>query len=718
MAAQLRVDADLADVRQQFERTANSVDELSDQLDHAEDEAARLGHQYQQTGMRMQRLQGEVRQTDEQIERLQWTMRTLGNVMSQADRTAMRDELRRLERQSRETHREIGRLGPEMQRLGRDADDADLEVRRLALALDDAGDEARRLNRELSRLDADAGRGVRQVQRAMLGMAQGARGALAGLSGGVSDAFAAMPAEVKGAAILAGAAVAAVFAAAAGAAIGALIVTAVGGGVIAAGAAIAAKTSAQVQGAFTTLFDRVKSDAVRFAADFEEPLVQSAEAFGATWENVRFAVMKAFSAMAGYVEPLAIGLGNMIERMMPGFNAAIAAAGPVLRELGRSLPVLGAAISHMLSSIAGSGEGLVKGLRVLVWGLSGAFVALGATINVLANAFDWLTDKAGALSSALSQIPVVGKAFSVQAEALDKLNNSAQGSMRSIGGAGLSSNLTAGGFDRLSASARAAATAAKELSDQLGMLIGSQLAVDQASLASKQALDAVRESLKENGRATDAHTAKGQANIQAVLGAVGAYEQERQAAVALAEAQGGNAAAVDAANGKFRAQIGELEAVLRKAGFTEDQINQLLGSYKALANAPNITKTITIKGVTIGDGVSDYSGLHRAFSQYAGGTDSAPPGWAWVGEQGPELMRMRGGEQVISARESARLMAGGGPTGGGYSTGGGGGPMVAQLVSAPGGDSAVAELLSTLVRRGLLRLEVRQAGARVGVVTA
>ena len=41
---------------------------------------------------------------------------------------------------------------------------------------------------------------------------------------------------------------------------------------------------------------------------------------------------------------------------------------------------------------------------------------------------------------------------------------------------------------------------------------------------------------------------------------------------------------------------------------------------------------------------------------YASGTKSAPPGWAWVGEEGPELMRMHGGEQVLpssASREAA-----------------------------------------------------------------
>ena len=40
---------------------------------------------------------------------------------------------------------------------------------------------------------------------------------------------------------------------------------------------------------------------------------------------------------------------------------------------------------------------------------------------------------------------------------------------------------------------------------------------------------------------------------------------------------------------------------------------------------------------------------------YASGTLSAPPGLAWVGENGPELVRMRGGERVYNAGESMRI---------------------------------------------------------------
>lgn len=41
---------------------------------------------------------------------------------------------------------------------------------------------------------------------------------------------------------------------------------------------------------------------------------------------------------------------------------------------------------------------------------------------------------------------------------------------------------------------------------------------------------------------------------------------------------------------------------------------------------------------------------------YATGTENAMPGWAWVGEAGPELMRMRGGEQILNHEQSMSLM--------------------------------------------------------------
>jgi SLT domain-containing protein len=45
--------------------------------------------------------------------------------------------------------------------------------------------------------------------------------------------------------------------------------------------------------------------------------------------------------------------------------------------------------------------------------------------------------------------------------------------------------------------------------------------------------------------------------------------------------------------------------------------------------------------------------------KFARGTSGAPPGWAWVGEQGPELVYMQGGEHVLPSPVSQRLAGAG-----------------------------------------------------------
>lgn len=63
----------------------------------------------------------------------------------------------------------------------------------------------------------------------------------------------------------------------------------------------------------------------------------------------------------------------------------------------------------------------------------------------------------------------------------------------------------------------------------------------------------------------------------------------------------------------------------------------------------------------------DYAGSLKALEQkaidlglrgFAAGTSSAPSGWAWVGENGPELMNMRGGERVVPANQSSAMFQG------------------------------------------------------------
>jgi hypothetical protein len=63
-------------------------------------------------------------------------------------------------------------------------------------------------------------------------------------------------------------------------------------------------------------------------------------------------------------------------------------------------------------------------------------------------------------------------------------------------------------------------------------------------------------------------------------------------------------------------------------------------------------KTVTVQ---VGEGVFSKPGPGGG---YAGGTGGAAPGWAWVGERGPELVNMRGGETVVPHGQSMAMLQG------------------------------------------------------------
>jgi hypothetical protein len=82
---------------------------------------------------------------------------------------------------------------------------------------------------------------------------------------------------------------------------------------------------------------------------------------------------------------------------------------------------------------------------------------------------------------------------------------------------------------------------------------------------------------------------------------------------------------------------------------------------------------------------------------FALGTENAPRGLAWVGEQGPELVRFRGGERVFSAADSAEMASRRrGPT---------------IVIDARGSDREGFEGLKRMVRQINGSIETRAAGA-------
>jgi hypothetical protein len=126
-----------------------------------------------------------------------------------------------------------------------------------------------------------------------------------------------------------------------------------------------------------------------------------------------------------------------------------------------------------------------------------------------------------------------------------------------------------------------------ELEQQLTGMIDAQIAYEQS-------VDDLTESFKKNGKSTDIRSQKGRDNVTAIENEAKAAFAARDAFIAQNQATMGLAGATQAANAAFKASIDNLATQMRQAGLTDVQIHQLLDTWYALANAPNITKSVTV----------------------------------------------------------------------------------------------------------------------------
>ena len=148
---------------------------------------------------------------------------------------------------------------------------------------------------------------------------------------------------------------------------------------------------------------------------------------------------------------------------------------------------------------------------------------------------------------------------------------------------------------------------------------------------------------------------------------------------------------------RLLADIRNLEAKIRSA---RAQLNSLDGKTAR-------TYVVTYRSdVRVGGVSNPGTGGPGGFPKYARG-GRPQPGWALVGEEGPELVKFRGGEQVYDHRTSVR-MASPSPLG---TVAGGGGMTVNVTVNGAMDPIAVAQQLRTM----LIKLQ-RNMGLQPGVI--
>ena len=170
--------------------------------------------------------------------------------------------------------------------------------------------------------------------------------------------------------------------------------------------------------------------------------------------------------------------------------------------------------------------------------------------------------------------------------------------------------------------------------------------------------------------------ADGSANsVNMIAGMVSANDADLKAMVQnweeLQKAQDDAAQSVADLKTDFSTQMDELQQALAEDIAAMDLSNEALESGQAtiqgFINAaedmlPDVQRAYNRLGVAAASALSSVGGgsvsldlLGSPTPHYASGTNSAEPGFALVGEEGPELVYFNGGEKVINASETASM---------------------------------------------------------------
>lgn len=505
------------------------------------------------------------------------------------------------------------------------------------------------------------------------------------------------------------------------ASIGGAITAATGAGV--AGLGIAGAVLGDPQ-RFKTAWGSVLADVKTQFVDASKPFVgPTLDALRTVGPLVRsWHIDTIFANAAKFVEPLVHGISGAGTGLMKGIGDLVKDGGPAVEALSDGMVRLGEAAGNALSSIASGSEGGATALHDLVTVVSLVIEGFGKVIEGAENAYQFMHDHpwmtaafTGGFSLAIAyvgELDDVSSRFGTTELGLRKAAEEA-GHAFSDQGDDLTALMQKVGAATASYDSLVAAMVNKVFSATMGL--------DQATLGWNRSLTQLDETIKKNGRSLDIHKEKGQANVGAVLNAVTANQELYQRMIAA-----GNSAGVAA--DAYNTNTAALEAQLRKAGLTSTQIDGLIGKYRDVPGQVNTQ--LALKGIE--DAINDLNDLIRIINGlpprkdiyvythtgivggkegpglYASGTSWAPPGLAWVGENGPELMSMRGGERVYTPANSAQMMTSfaSSPRIASYmgSASDGTGGRAVTVTFGGNTDSAFATAFQRLVREGIVSL--------------
>lgn len=338
-----------------------------------------------------------------------------------------------------------------------------------------------------------------------------------------------------------------------------LVGAAVGGGILAGlagvgvGAGVAASLrSPQIQGAVDELKADLGGLADGIGQDFAGEVAGSVGILRTGVKQLGPEIRAALEPAAGYLLPLTAGLTGFVESVLPGLKEGIADAAPVIDVIAAGLPALGETVGDLFETVGENADEGASAIQAVIFVVQDVVTFVGDAVDVLSEMYV-ATLKVAQVGLLLGEIVTPdflgGNAIGgARADIADLLNvaeggaDGVEGAFGRVGaaytGAGASTEAMVTRQNILNSSMTEGIKAAGGLAAALDALSGGSVDAKKAEIDYQEAIDAVTEARKKNGRSLDVDTEKGRANEKTLLAVRDAAKARAQAAYDQAAAAG------------------------------------------------------------------------------------------------------------------------------------------------------------------------------------
>jgi hypothetical protein len=350
-------------------------------------------------------------------------------------------------------------------------------------------------------------------------------------------------------------------------------------GLVGIGAGIAGQIKdPRVAAAAGQLADVVSAGFQHATASFGGPLTEVLQAAVAEWRKLQLGIQTTFEDLAPEVTTLGAGLIGFVDELVPGLERAAVAARPLIDTFSAQLPEIGSDFASLLETMADNTDTLNEGLQLVL----GSVKLIVKTLDIGVTVGSKLFEVARATTVGVGLITDLGNSGKIAQLDISSMAASTEAAGDTAAKAAPNYDLLA---ESLSKTAMDADDVAGAMTDKV---VNALLAADNATLGLAEAQTRLTETLKQNGHAFDIHKKSAQANREAVLGVIRANLAQYDSMIKA------GFSAQDAAKA-YDDNTAALERQLKKAGFTAQQIQDLIGNYKKVPD--NVDTEIAAHGL-------------------------------------------------------------------------------------------------------------------------